>query len=272
MTERACPFCTPDTERVFYRGENVLALWDAYPVSDGHALIITKRHVPTWFDASREEQTELLSALAIAKEAISSKHLPDGYNIGVNVGESAGQTVHHLHVHLIPRYKNDVQDPRGGVRHVIPSRANYLKPSASAQPDRVADTGPFPLEPAQPITRLRQPVRRSLDEGGLASSLCSGISLGVLAAILQRPDEARVVLLNCESIPVEELGSKETRGERTISRRLESVRKLFHERSGDALPLKPIRHHDLIHVSGFGFEIHLVEQTTDEVPSLADSH
>ena len=71
--------------------------------------------------ASREEQTELLSPLAIAKEAISSKHLPDGFKIGGNVGETASHTVPHLHVHLIPRYKNDVQDSRGGVLHVIPS-------------------------------------------------------------------------------------------------------------------------------------------------------
>ena len=110
VTESRCPFCEPDPERVFYRGANVLGIWDAYPVSDGHALIVTKQHVPTWFDASREEQTELgvLSALAIAREAISSTHQPDGFNIGVNIGEAAGQTVPRLHVHLIPRYKNDV--------------------------------------------------------------------------------------------------------------------------------------------------------------------
>ena len=74
MTESRCPFCDPDPERVFYRGANVLGVWDAYPVSDGHALIVTKQHVPTWFDASPEEQTELLSALAIAREAISFTH------------------------------------------------------------------------------------------------------------------------------------------------------------------------------------------------------
>ncbi len=80
MTERACPFCTPDADRVFYRGERVFALWDAFPVSDGHALIITKRHVATWFDASRDEQAELLTVLAVAREAVSSKHQPDGFN------------------------------------------------------------------------------------------------------------------------------------------------------------------------------------------------
>ena len=146
MTERACPVCTPDAERVFYRGERVFALWNAFPVSDRHALIITKRHVATWFDASRDEQAELgvLSALAVAREAVSSTHQPDGFNIGVNIGEAAGQTVPHLHVHLIPRYKNDVVDPRGGVQHVIPARASYLMPT-DAGPDRVADASPLPL-------------------------------------------------------------------------------------------------------------------------------
>ena len=103
MIEPTCPYCTPDAERVFYRGERVFSLWDAFPVSDGHAVIVTKRHVATWFDASRDEQAELLSTLAVAHEAVSSKHQPDGVNIGVNIGETAGQTVPHLHIHLIPR-------------------------------------------------------------------------------------------------------------------------------------------------------------------------
>jgi len=137
---------------VFYRGANVLGVWDAYPVSDGHALIITKQHVPTWFDASREEQTELLSALAIAREAISSKHRPDGFNIGVNIGEAAGQTVPDLHVHLIPRYKNDVVDPRGGDRR-IDDRPDLVKKILKGATVQVGDS------PA-PMTRdsIRDPV------------------------------------------------------------------------------------------------------------------
>lgn len=81
MTESRCPFCEPDPERVFYRGANVLGVWDAYPVSDGHALIVTKQHVPTWFDASREEQTERLSALAIAARPSRPPTNPDGFNM-----------------------------------------------------------------------------------------------------------------------------------------------------------------------------------------------
>jgi superfamily II DNA or RNA helicase/HKD family nuclease len=94
--------------------------------------------VADWFGATPEEQGELLRAIEAAKQAIEAKHAPDGYNIGINVGPAAGQTVFHVHVHVIPRYRGDVADPRGGVRYVIPERANYLArtPSPStARPD-----------------------------------------------------------------------------------------------------------------------------------------
>lgn len=121
-----CPFCDPAPERVFHRGERVLGLWDAYPVSPGHALLITRRHVADWFSASATEQRELLDALQTARNEILERYSPDGFNIGWNSGEAAGQTVHHLHIHVIPRYRGDMADPRGGVRHVIPARGNYL--------------------------------------------------------------------------------------------------------------------------------------------------
>jgi superfamily II DNA or RNA helicase/HKD family nuclease/diadenosine tetraphosphate (Ap4A) HIT family hydrolase len=126
MNAYPCPFCTPAEDRVFYRSPFVVGLWDAYPVSAGHALLVPVRHVAHWFDASPDEQAELLRALNIAKAAVEVEHTPDGYNIGINVGRAAGQTVFHLHVHLIPRYDGDVPDPAGGVRHVIPAAANYL--------------------------------------------------------------------------------------------------------------------------------------------------
>ena len=121
-----CPFCDPDSDRTFYDGLLVRGLWDGFPVSPGHALLMPKRHVPSWFEASKEEQIELFEAIDFAKSIIDQQHQPDGYNIGVNVQEAAGQTVFHLHVHLIPRYRGDVADPLGGVRHVIPHKANYL--------------------------------------------------------------------------------------------------------------------------------------------------
>jgi diadenosine tetraphosphate (Ap4A) HIT family hydrolase len=98
---------------------------DIYPVSEGHALIIPRRHCETWFDATREEQIALLDGL----DAVRAITKADGFNIGVNAGRVAGQTVFHLHVHLIPRFDGDVPDPRGGVRHVIPSRGNWQVPT-----------------------------------------------------------------------------------------------------------------------------------------------
>ena len=120
-----CPFCSPDRDIVFHESDLVIGLWDQYPVSPGHALLIPRRHVAGWFDATPEEQQALTSALALVRAAIEESHHPDGYNIGVNSGEAAGQTVLHLHLHLIPRYQGDSDDPRGGVRHVIPGKADY---------------------------------------------------------------------------------------------------------------------------------------------------
>lgn len=101
-------------------------MWDGFPVSDGHALVVTRRHVPSWFDATEEERAAILRAVDVARAEIEKRASPDGFNLGVNVGTAAGQTVAHIHLHVIPRYAGDVPDPRGGVRHVIPHLANYL--------------------------------------------------------------------------------------------------------------------------------------------------
>lgn len=123
-----CPFCDIDKDRVIYRGDGFICLWDGFPVSKGHALVVPLRHVANWFEATGEEQSNLLSGIEIARQEIQKKFEPDGFNIGINIGEAAGQTISHLHIHLIPRYKGDVEDPRGGVRYVLPERANYLAP------------------------------------------------------------------------------------------------------------------------------------------------
>lgn len=126
----SCPFCNIDPARVFYDSNDfVFATWDGFPVSPGHALVVPRRHVPDWFDATLAELQALIEVIAIAKKAIEEKYRPDGFNIGVNVGEAAGQTVGHLHVHLIPRYRGDVENPRGGVRHIIPGKGDYLSDS-----------------------------------------------------------------------------------------------------------------------------------------------
>jgi superfamily II DNA or RNA helicase/diadenosine tetraphosphate (Ap4A) HIT family hydrolase len=122
-----CPFCRPAAGRLFHLGREVLGIWDAYPVNPGHALLVTKRHVPSWFEATLEEQRELLDSIQVARDAIEQNHEPDGFNVGVNIGEAGGQTVPHLHLHVIPRYPGDTPDPRGGVRGVIPAKQNYLR-------------------------------------------------------------------------------------------------------------------------------------------------
>jgi superfamily II DNA or RNA helicase/HKD family nuclease/diadenosine tetraphosphate (Ap4A) HIT family hydrolase len=130
VTESACPFCYPTADRVFYRDSLVIALWHGFPVTPGHALLVPIRHVPTWFEASLDERMALMRAIDAARLAIESNFGADGYNIGINNGEAAGQTVPHLHVHVIPRRRGDMQDPRGGVRHVIPNKANYIQDAA----------------------------------------------------------------------------------------------------------------------------------------------
>jgi diadenosine tetraphosphate (Ap4A) HIT family hydrolase len=126
-TRFPCPFCHPDPARVVFSNAVIVALWDGFPVSPGHLLVVPRRHVATWFEASEEEQREIWQAIENGKEAICQIYQPDGFNIGINIGEAAGQTVPHLHLHIIPRYHGDVPDPRGGVRYVIPEKANYLK-------------------------------------------------------------------------------------------------------------------------------------------------
>ncbi len=118
-----CPFCNP-TNSVL---ENDLAYarFDLYPVNKGHLLIIPKRHFPDFFEATAEERDALLELVDRGKDLLDGLHMPDAYNIGINAGVAAGQTVMHLHVHLIPRYIGDMDDPRGGVRGVIPDKQSY---------------------------------------------------------------------------------------------------------------------------------------------------
>ena len=123
-----CPFCTLPPERITQENKLAVLIRDAYPVSIGHSLVIPKRHMGSWFEASLEECTAMLALLDLAKATIDQEHQPESYNIGINDGPAAGQTVPHLHMHLIPRYKDDVPDPRGGVRWVIADKAKYWKP------------------------------------------------------------------------------------------------------------------------------------------------
>jgi diadenosine tetraphosphate (Ap4A) HIT family hydrolase len=120
-----CPFCKLSRDRIVFESELGLAFRDGYQVSQGHTLIVPKRHVETFFDTTPNEQAALLDLLRIARADLDRLFHPAGYNIGINDGVAAGQTVMHLHLHLIPRYDGDRADPRGGVRWVLPDKAAY---------------------------------------------------------------------------------------------------------------------------------------------------
>lgn len=102
-----------------------MSIMDGFPISRGHALIIPKRHIASLFDATSDEREALYDLLAQVKIELQEKYNPDGFNIGINEGAAAGQTVMHLHIHLIPRYSGDLPDPRGGVRWIFPDKAAY---------------------------------------------------------------------------------------------------------------------------------------------------
>jgi diadenosine tetraphosphate (Ap4A) HIT family hydrolase len=120
-----CPFCDVPEDEILLENDLCFARWDKYPVSRGHLLIIPFRHFANYFDATEEEITDLWKLVHAAKRLVREQHSPDGYNIGVNVGRDAGQSVPHVHVHLIPRYQGDTDDPFGGIRGVVPGGAHY---------------------------------------------------------------------------------------------------------------------------------------------------
>jgi len=211
MADAACPFCFPDARRIFHAGERILGLWDGYPASPGHALLVPRRHVTTWFDATPAERIELTAAIEIAREAILRHHHPDGFNIGVNVGAAGGQTVFHLHVHVIPRYAGDVPDPRGGVRHVLPCKYEHWTGNApepgvreaqvpwvsqraletSATPDIVparSDSAVAPIAsgPGSEVAGFGERVLQLLDEGRFTATYKYAVLLALTELCLEQ--------------------------------------------------------------------------------------
>ncbi len=123
----ACPFCNTGLIEVLAENRLAFAFYDRYPVSPGHVLIVTRRHTPDYFSCTPDEKVAIFELLELLKATLDqSARPPEGYNMGFNAGQAAGQTVMHVHIHLIPRYRGDMEDPRGGVRHVIPEKGNYL--------------------------------------------------------------------------------------------------------------------------------------------------
>jgi diadenosine tetraphosphate (Ap4A) HIT family hydrolase len=120
-----CPFCDVNANRVLMQNDLVLAFFDNYAVSNGHTLVISKRHVVSLFELDKPEFVAIWSMVAQVRLKLMELHSPQGFNIGLNDGKAAGQTVNHAHIHVIPRYQGDVSDPRGGIRWVIPAKATY---------------------------------------------------------------------------------------------------------------------------------------------------
>jgi superfamily II DNA or RNA helicase/diadenosine tetraphosphate (Ap4A) HIT family hydrolase/HKD family nuclease len=124
------PFLSIPASAWLAANESAFAVADRFPVSPGHALVVPRRVIATWWEATDEERAGILALIDEVKRRLDAERRPDGYNVGFNAGAAAGQTVGHLHVHVIPRYRGDMPDPRGGVRHVIPGKGNYLLPAA----------------------------------------------------------------------------------------------------------------------------------------------
>ena len=124
-SQKQCIFCNLASERIIAENELCLAIRDGFPVSEGHTLIIPKRHVADYFDLTSDEIAAMQAMMKENKCQLDNTLHPDGYNVGVNVNAAAGQTVFHVHMHLIPRYIGDVENPKGGVRGVIPGKQKY---------------------------------------------------------------------------------------------------------------------------------------------------
>jgi diadenosine tetraphosphate (Ap4A) HIT family hydrolase len=120
-----CPFCTPFADEIVAKNDLCYARWDRFPVSKGHLLLMPFRHAADYFDLTHEEKQALFLLIDECKEVIEENFKPQGYNIGFNIGEVAGQTVMHCHCHVIPRYSGDTENPRGGIRNVIHGKKEY---------------------------------------------------------------------------------------------------------------------------------------------------
>lgn len=121
-----CLFCK-DPRGVSLEHELAYSARDSYAVSPGHTLVIPRRHVASFFDLTPEEINACMELITNERKRLDKEFNPDGYNIGVNVGQAAGQSIFHAHIHLIPRYNGDVENPQGGVRHVIPDKGHYKR-------------------------------------------------------------------------------------------------------------------------------------------------
>jgi diadenosine tetraphosphate (Ap4A) HIT family hydrolase len=125
MDQFGCPFCHLESSRIRAENDFAAAFTDIFPVAEGHSLIVPKHHVASLFDLPEEEQAALWALVALVRRQLMVELKADGFNVGVNDGQAAGQTVMHAHVHVIPRRYGDTDDPRGGIRWIMPKKARY---------------------------------------------------------------------------------------------------------------------------------------------------
>lgn len=197
----------PESEWVA-RNDLAFAIRDRFPVSPGHTLVVSRRQVATWWDAAPAEQHAILQLVDVVKDDLDHTHRPDGYNVGFNAGVAAGQTVAHLHLHVIPRFVGDVSDPRGGIRHVMPGKGNYLAPGA--QVPSVAT-----VELVTPLSgRMYGDLRRCLDTAAYdrVDLLISFVMRSGLDLIASRIDDAlergaRIRLLSTDYLLVTDVSA-----------------------------------------------------------------
>mgnify|MGYP002630241702 CR=1 FL=1 len=180
----------PESDWIVANAE-AFAVFDRFPVSTGHALVVTRRVVPTWFEATAAEQAALMSLVNEVKLILDQRlrPTPDGYNVGFNSGDAAGQTVPHVHIHVIPRYHGDVVDPRGGVRHVIPDKGNYLK-EATESTSLIAESVPLTLSAGFPTSPLWEHLSWRIAGARYVDVLASFVQLSGLDVIEERLFEA----------------------------------------------------------------------------------
>jgi diadenosine tetraphosphate (Ap4A) HIT family hydrolase len=122
-----CPFCNIERSRILLESEQAIAVPDAFPVADGHMLVVPRPHVGSIYELTTSEQRAVWSLVGQVREHLLTGLRPHGFNIGFNEGVAAGQTVEHAHIHVIPRRLGDVPDPRGGIRWVLPDKAAYWR-------------------------------------------------------------------------------------------------------------------------------------------------
>ncbi len=237
-------FLTVDPAEWVASNQLAFAIRDRFPVGPGHTLVITRRVVADWFAASRDEQLAVLDLVQVVKEQLDQGMHPDGFNVGLNAGRAAGQTVMHLHVHVIPRFVGDVEDPRGGVRYVIPARANYCRerdePLTDGQGANTLYQGLAPLLPqAEVVDILAAFVQDSgldLLEPPLLAALARGARVRLLTGDYLDITQVRALrrLLEWPAAAAAMVDEEETRDEIQLAVRVvetAQLKRAFHPKS-----------------------------------------